>query len=330
MKKIALYAVVAALCGSVVSCNKKDNNQVVNQYYKSYPTLDSVFGLLSVKSQFFNIDAATGGSFYGAKGTRFIISPNSLQDGAGASVTGQVQIEVAEYMKRGDMIFSGVLPYSDGEPLVSGGEIYINATQSGQPVYLKPGFTFRANVPRNGDTTKGFVFFAGRQGPNAVENKVNWGLPNTDTVSGRVAYIAPIVNPLTRLEDSLGIVSDSFQYCNPDFYYRTPTDLVTYEMTISTSGKYLTSQRNMRAFMLDDKVNTIITTKNATTSDANVTFSCTSPLNYKINHVAFALIDNHFYGGILTFTPIAGAKYSLTLTEVDPVAFKGQINAFYK
>jgi hypothetical protein len=320
MKKIVFYTTaLAVICSVAVSCNKNDNTNVVNAYYKSYPTLDSVYNMLRVQPQLFTINAAAGGSFYGSRGTRFIIKPNSLLDDTGANVTGTVQIEVAEYRKRGDMLFSGVLPYSNGEPLVTGGELYINATKDGRRIYLKPGSTFEAHVPSSGDTTGGFMFFAGNPGVNAIEDKVNWVLPDTARTTG-----------LSYLADSLKIVSDSFQYCNAGKVYQLPTSKVNYTMTIATSGKYLTSQRYMRAFMLSEQSKTIIVTKNMTTSDATVSYNMTTAAGSVVNHVAYALIDNRFYAGILTFTPIEGAKYTHTLMEIDPAAFKGQLNAFSK
>ena len=108
--------------------------------------MDEIFNMLSLQTKAATINADSGGVFYGNSGTRYIFKKSSFITAAGVNVSGNIQIVVNEILKKGDMIFSRVLPVSNGEPLFSGGEIYITASQTSQQIFLKPYYTFQANT----------------------------------------------------------------------------------------------------------------------------------------------------------------------------------------
>ncbi len=113
MKKLIVPIVLLMLVAG--SCKKKEDTvSTSTSTFKTYGSMDEIFDALSLKPKVVSFDAAAGSSFYGNSGTRYIFQPNCFQDASGATVTGNVQVAATEWLKKGDMIFSGVLPISDG------------------------------------------------------------------------------------------------------------------------------------------------------------------------------------------------------------------------
>jgi len=119
----------------------------------------------------------------------------------GATVTGNVQVTTSQYLQKGDMIFSKMLPVSNNEPLLSVGEINVSATQNGQNLVMKPGITFKANMPTSCNIPAGIAFFIGQPNANTTQFRTNWVVD-----SNRQAWIVP---PIAG--DTSGIISDSLR-----------------------------------------------------------------------------------------------------------------------
>lgn len=336
MKKALLpFAILLML--TAVSCKKKPVSTVtpvapaatytttgtVPPPVGPYSSIDYVFNMLSVKSKVVTIDAATGGSFYGNSGTHYVFQPNSFINASGAPVTGSIQVETAEYLKKGDMIFSGMLPVSNGQPLVSGGEIYVNATQAGQKVFIKPGATFTANIPKSGDTSSGMQLFYGAPIPgNSSSNKVNWRQKITDT-SGTYTYTTtPAPIPIPTIADTLQVISDSCRYINCDHFVSYP-NLQNFKVGLSVEGATMVA--TVKPYMY------------AVIDHQKVVYPCDYPVAnvyslYNIlpdiptHFISFAVINGNFYGGVLAVTPKTGNTYTVILKAVDPATFKAQMN----
>lgn len=301
---IALIALFAA------SCKKNDNNNTPAPVYGTYSSIDTIFTMLAVPSKFVNIDAAAGGTFYGNSGTQYIFSPGCFIDGTGASVTGTVQMEVKELLLKGDMIFSKVLPVSGGDPLFSGGEVYAAATQSGQQLYLKPGYNFQANIPQGKTPLAGMSFFAGHIVSDPA-NIVLWK-PDADSVAtGSVVYLG----------DTISIISDSLHWCNADQFITSP-HYQTFTVTLSITGSPTVAPSSMLTYTLYDTYKGVWPMG----SPANNIVSENHVPNIPVHFVSFGLINGKFYGGVTAATPAANGNYVITLTQVDPTAFKGQLN----
>ena len=306
---------------TVAASCKKNDNTVSSPGYASYSSMNAIYDLLRNQPAYFTVNAATGGSFYGNSGTRYIFPANCFVDGTGANVTGNVQVAATEYLKKGDMIFSKMLPISGNEPLLSGGEISVTATQGGNKVFMKPGFTFRANIPQGGTAQQGMMLFLGRPVQDTAKidtniNNVNWAFA-IDTGHNGVTYIPSVI-------DTISIISDSLRQCNADQFMTAP-NYQTFKVTVVVTGATLSPTTEVKGFTLYD------TFKGAWPlgcigSYANGVFTEQHVPNIPVHFAVYTLIDNKFYGGVLAKTPVTGANYTVTLTQVDPVAFKGQLN----
>lgn len=316
-----MFAVLGVMV--TVSCNKDDNTVNTKSNFQTYSSMDTIYQMLEVKPKYVTVNGAAGGTFYGNSGTRYVIPPNCLQDASGNPVTTNVQFEVAEYLKKGDMIFSKMLPISDGEPLLSGGEISINATLSGQPIYLRPGgCTVSATIPRDKDSTQGMQFFSGQPIVNPVDNNVNWK-QKSDTLSH---------NAIVYNGDTITIISDSLKQCNADRFLKPPVKYQTFTVAISISGNILLpASSQLHATTLYDNYKGIWLLGNRFYgSYNNGTFTESHVPETPVHFVAYVLIDGHFYAGVTAATPKTGERYTVTLVETDPTAFKGQLNNLTK
>ncbi len=318
MKKLFIPFVLLLLLTD--SCKKKeDNNGTTGNttVYKTYGSMDEIYAELSLKPKAVTFDAATGSKFYGNSGTQYVFQPNCFQDATGASVTGTVRVEVTEWMKKGDMIFSKMLPISNEQPLMSAGEIYVQATQGGQEIFLKPGFQFQANIPQGGPVDSAMIVFRGNtydpSGPSAGVTNVNWVPGKTDSSVG-----ASIVFN----NDTVKIFADSLKFYNGDHYLTGVPTTNSTKLTVSTNGGTLAPEK-MQAYMLVDG-------KRSLWPIRDQSFLA---INQPCHIVAYGLIDGRFYAGTVAIvantTPGIMNSFSLLMTEVKPEDFKAQLNVLY-
>ena len=310
----------AAIIIFIASCKKPDTTPSVISTYPTYSSLDTIYQMLEVKPKYVTVNGATGGPFYGTSGTRYIIPPNCLQNGAGNPVTTNVQFEVAEYLKKGDMIFSKMLPISDGEPLMSGGEISINATLAGQPIYLRPGgCKVSATIPKDKDTVSGMHFFVGQPNNDTANNLVNWR-KNDSLPSGAIIYNG----------DTIVIISDSFGKCNADRFLTSP-NYQTFSVTVSMPTNITYDSTKFRGMALYDNYKGLWPLGDRMHADYNHKVYTEKHIpNVPIHFAIYGLQNNRFYAGVTAATPKTGENYTVTLTETDPAAFKAQLNNLTK
>lgn len=301
---------VVLLMFTTVACKKKNepSNPVGNTNFKTYASMDEVFTLLELKPKVLVFDASVGKSFYGNSGTRYTFAPSCFIDASGSVVTGNVQVEVTEYLKKGDMIFSGVLPISDGESLISGGEFNVRASKNGQELFIKPGLTFQANIPRLGSKDTTMSLFRGLSTNSKPEDKVNWRFRIPDTG----------ISWLTFSNDSFHVISDSLRYWNADKFMNNPN---YQKFTVYLVGTNVTIDgTSLYSYVLYDGVRALLKIYNGQT-----TIPVVHVPDIPCHFISYGLINGHFYGGVIGATPQNGEKYTITLTEVDPADFKAQL-----
>ncbi len=312
------------LLALIGSCKKPDTTPTTVSTYPTYSSMDAIYKSLEVKPKYVTVNGATGGTFYGTSGTRYVIPPNCLKDGAGNPVTTNVQFEVAEYLKKGDMVFSKMLPLSNGEPLLSGGQISIKATLSGMPIYLKSsGCNFTATIPKDKDTTTGMQFFIGQQTTKGNDsNNVNWN--RIDSAAGGAGGVP--WGHIVYNGDTISIISDSLSLCNADRFLTSPIDYKTFKVTPSAPGGVsITSSTQLTGYAFYDNYKSAYPMY-----FYNGVFDESHVPGIPVHFAVYGLINNRFYAGVVAATPENGGNYTVTLTEADPAAFKAQLNNLTK
>ncbi len=319
--KITRFAIAVLAVSMIGACSKPDNTSHPAPTYTTYSSMNTVYDMLRAQPMYTTINSTTGGSFYSASGTRYVFDPACFMDGTGGPVTGNVQIAVTEYLKKGDMIFSKMLPVSNNEPLLSGGEVSVYATQGGKELFLRPGYYYQAIIPQGGTPMPGMTYFAGNPAQDTAVNKVNWN-NKIDSTGGHGAF-----GMVVYQGDSLDIISDSLHECNADQFMTSP-DYQNFNVTIAVTGAVLGSNHVFGYTLYDTYKG--VWPLGEIGSYSNGVFNEMHVPNIPVHFAVFTLINNRFYGGVTAATPASGSNYNVTLTEVDPVAFKGQLNNLVK
>lgn len=92
-----------------------------------------------------------------ASKTRIIIPVNSLVDASGRLVQGKVEVICREYRDAVEVIAAGIpMHFGDGYFFQTAGMFRIEATQWGQPVFMKKGATYSVVFERKGLPDVGF------------------------------------------------------------------------------------------------------------------------------------------------------------------------------
>lgn len=160
----------------------------------------NTFASAAPMKQSFTFDIASGALITGSKGSQFYFPPSSLVHQDGSPVSGNVQVEIREYMNKADMLFSGVTVTSGNALLESGGMFYIMPRQNGEELKLKSGSTFQIFIPKANAGNEAMDFWNGEPNLDDSLNKIDWEKQDSvpikqvrDTVQGqgqRTTYFA--------------------------------------------------------------------------------------------------------------------------------------------
>jgi hypothetical protein len=216
-----------------VTLKVKDNGAGVN-LVNPVSTLHTMFTQLATPLQSYTVNATGYNSFTCANGTRIITMPNSFLTKSGAPVSGNVTIEVKDVLSKKDMVLNNAFPVSNGQLLVSGGEVYFNPTQNGQQLKLNPAVRVTFLVPAgNTPSYQMQEFYA--QGPSVLSDStsiLNWvQATNTGTTTGiQVGQDTAFGGSINYYDFD----SDSVNWTNCDYFANTSGAKTT--CTVNLSG----------------------------------------------------------------------------------------------
>ena len=134
---IALFFIGLAIS---ISCKKKENttSAVITH-------LNELFADIKTAPQNFTVTAGKYQTVIGLDSTVINFYPNSFKDENGAIISlGNINIELLEVYKPGDMIANRTSATASGQLIQSGGQINLVATMNGKQVYAnKYGIAFK-------------------------------------------------------------------------------------------------------------------------------------------------------------------------------------------
>jgi len=273
-------------------------------------SVESIYTLLAVQPISVAVDADAGGSFRGSGGTNFQFPDSAFVSAQGVPVTGNVLVTVSEYLNKADMLFSGVLPTAGGMPLISGGEISLQATQNGQPLAMAPGKSFSAHMPVRGIDASEMQLFTG-SGVGGFATAVNW--KPIDSGSG--------TNFVYSEADTIGISSNQFTFLNVDKFLKN-SDNKHFTLEIR-AGKMNYSHDSIAVFTLFDGQLSVLQNREWVANKIEEKYIPGVPVHF----VAFGIINGNFFGGILPAKPADDQNYIVDISKTDPRVFKGQVAA---
>ena len=125
---LTLIGIIAFI--TVLSCKKTKSNSGPQQ------SLNQLFSGLQSTPQSFSVTAGRDTIVYGNNGTMLHFYTNSFKDANNNIITaGTVNLQLIEMYKAADMIGKRATTTANGQILMSGGQITMNATMNGQEVY---------------------------------------------------------------------------------------------------------------------------------------------------------------------------------------------------
>lgn len=196
MKKSIFAASTLLLALSIFQACKKDPPVIKNTPSKTVKLGNSlaIWAKHAPATQRFSFDAANGAYIVGAKGIKIYIPQKALLDANNNVVTGTVDLELREYMSKGDMLLSGVTTVSGADILESGGMFYLMARKNGSELKMKNNMGGYMIIPQSGNSTDPMQFWKGELTNDSL-NKVNWVIQDTvpmnrflDTSNGKMSY----------------------------------------------------------------------------------------------------------------------------------------------
>lgn len=282
-----LILLAGAIVLSVTAC-KKTNNEAAGTlasetlpgsaaptFMSSATSLNKVFRELATTPETKCVSAGRLQQVILSKGTILTFYPNSFKDGTGKTITsGTVCVDVIEMQKPGDMIANRASTMTKtGYLLRSGGQVYIKATQNGQPVYArKYGIDFKQPAPAMQAMN---LYFGNRQNKDSV---VIWGDPMTAT-----GMMVPGTNDTTPLAPGDTIVwgagmyyqfdsCTDFDWVNCDFFYAMTGAKTVVKVVVADLQA---TPQNTGAYMVYPTLNAVVP----------LSVSSMSPLTFKTGEV---------------------------------------------
>jgi len=306
-----LYSIPVFAVLLLTACDK-NKQYSPDTPFVSYTSMHDFFETEEVKFKTMTLNPDVTNSFYGNSGTQYVLYANSLQKADGSAVTGEVQVQVREWLNKGDMIFSRMLPMSNDRPLISGGEFEINVTQGGERLYLKPGSTVKATVPQGGAAEKDMFVFRGDAALERPMSLVEWRILETNGQGVNSVY--------SPAWDSLSVVTDSLSWINID-KFPNPTSYTSFDVNLSVQGVTANGSDYILSYVIFDEMNSVM----SVATPVNGIVKCKNIPDVPMHFASLVIADGKLYGGVMPVSA-GSSNMKLVLTQKNATDFKKEIN----
>lgn len=164
-----LTILALAVLSLIAACTSQEVKNIKPIFaHASDPFLETM-----IKPQIFTVQTDKDTVISGAQGSVIYLPPNAFVDKNGNPVIDNVSIELAEGFTIKDMLLSNLTTSSNGEPLISDGMIYINATANGEDVFVNPESKPYVQIPTK-KRQDGMMLY---QGERDFMGNMNWTNP---------------------------------------------------------------------------------------------------------------------------------------------------------
>ncbi len=170
------FIILILLFEILTSCTSEQNQTVFSDSasIEAKNSDEDPFAKTTPESQFFDVNAETGGIVESINGMVISIPENAFLDHKGNVVKGSVRVELAEAFGLEDMILSGLETLTDKNlPLESDGMFYFKATANGKNIHVNPKHPIYFESPVSKET-EGFMVF---KGVRNKDGKIRWQDP---------------------------------------------------------------------------------------------------------------------------------------------------------
>lgn len=328
MKKTQfLLATIVIATILFTGCKNKKSEIPAPSANNASRTAEEFFANNGAQKQAFTINVDNNEAVItGSEGTTVTIPKDAFVTASGQPVSGNIEVQLVEIFDQASMVLSDRPTTSNGQLLVSGGEIYIGATANGEQLELNASTSILITLPADSIQTGMTLFTA-----NTDSSQFNWnvvpGVVNTQQ------------NP-TGVQDTTGIIGSWANDTIPYFYYN-PSEYIfsistlgwincdrfynapsTTNISVVCSG--VVDDQNMRMYLIFKNINSVMQAWN-TTSPGVYNVSGV-PVGESVSVVAFCLKDGKEYIGTADITISANHSSTIQMNE----ATEGEIVAIIK
>ncbi len=169
-------------------------------------------------------------------GMQLLFTPNCCTNTTGQAITGKVNVEALLIKNKGDMVLMNKPTSSNGQLLVSGGEIFITLHQNGQPLQLAPNAWLAIRYADAVPDSKMKLFYGDETNPQ----QFNW-IPSRDSLSATNQFYE--------------IVSSKLRWINCDYFYDTTG---TTRSTVSAHLPFNYTNANTEIFLVFNNIRSVL------------------------------------------------------------------------
>lgn len=308
------------------SC-KKDTKTSPTEDTTTIPTTfnntnaQALLNSLSTPAQTFTINASNFNTITCSNGAYIYIYQNAFLTQAGAPVTGNVRIEVKDVLTKKDMILNNATPTSNGKLLVSGGEVYFNATQNGQKLKMNPASAVYMNVPVTNPSFQMREFYA-TGGSDLSNSNLNWTTDTTSATTNTIGVVQDTIGGGGGSSYYYNFQCDSLNWSNCDYFYSLPGAKTT--CTVNLTGTF--NNTNTVVFLSMNGVNTLVRLNSAYSTISQEFQSYLNSLPEAVNYtiVAISFDGTNYYYGSQSVTMVTNMVINLPALSLSS---KSQIEA---
>lgn len=314
--KTFLYGLV--LSGLVFSSCKKEEEENIEPTTDPQTSSPSAQDLnayfdqnLEDEVETFSVDASSAFTITTSGGSELSFPANAFENSNGNQVSGTINIEVVELLDKKDMLLSnkptmGNLPNGGRAPLTSGGEFRVTASQNGNEIDLKDGFSYGATVPApNGVDPNMDVFYGSMNG-----DTLTWDEADSSGVWGQGGYYETYF--------------DSLNWVNLDYF----TDSSSANTTVQVELPAGFDNSNCMLFISFDGMNSLANLYNFQNGVFTSAPYYTLPIGTDVHFIAVSYINGNPHTAIAPAT-IQNNHYETisSLNQTTEAQFESDINA---
>lgn len=323
MFQIRTAAPFLLLTLGLFSCKKDEVNTQNLPTVGAYSTLPATLKTFAAPVQTINVDADSGGSYKLPDGIRFWLPKYAFRTPDGDTAHGTVQLTIAQYTERSEMIFSNVLTdntdTASTTSLNSAGAFLFLAAQKGLNLEINRanGVALTAYLPQRNllsanPATPGARSFLGAKNANLI-GEVTWVANPRNLPAARTAF------------DTLAYQFDTVGYHQAAIPYNFLSGGAT--VKFSMSGANGLNENNSFLYLLPKGIRSVVDLGSAIWI-RNRNYSVQDQSEASL--VGVAVVDGRFYGGIAPNLKLEnGRSYGVTLSEQAPDSFKVQVQKIY-
>jgi hypothetical protein len=324
MKHTHFILAAMVVAGSLFTGCKHKKQDNISPATTNNPSssLKEFFANNGAKKQVFkvNIDNSNA-TITGDKGTTVTIPQGAFRTAGGQAATGEISVQLVEIFDKADMVLSDRPTTSNGQLLVSGGEIYIGATADGEQLQLNDNTSIRITLPA--DTVQsGMTLFTGSVDssqfnwtvmPNVVQSQSGGSVYDSTWAKDTVPYF--YYNPSEYI-----FTVTTLGWINCDRFYNAPS---TTTINIVCNGVVDPYNYNTRAYLIFKDINSI---SQLWSSGQGIYQSSLVPEGEKVTMMIFSLKEGKEYVAIKDVTVTSNLQITVDLQEASEQDIKSLIS----